>query len=243
MKAVILAGGKGTRLAPYTTVLPKPLMPVGGGMAILELLIRQLKSAGIVDLTLAVGYLAHLIEAVIGDGGKYGVGVKYSREDRPMGTAGPITPVIAEMGEDFLVMNGDLLTNIRFDRLVRHHRDTRADATIAVFRRRIDIDFGLIEMDDDGFMTGYREKPKLDHFVSMGLYVLKRDAVAPFLTPGSYLDMPDLVRQMASAGRRVACFREDCFWLDIGRHEDYEAANAILETRLDEFLPPESARG
>jgi NDP-sugar pyrophosphorylase family protein len=239
MKALILAGGKGSRLAPFTTVLPKPLMPVGGNMAILELLIRQLRAQGIVDLVLAIGYLGHLIQAVVGDGSKYGVSLLYSSEDTPLGTAGPLANIIDDLGERFLLMNGDLLTNLKIKRMISHHESSEADITVAAYRREILIDFGLLEMNEAGWLTGYREKPKLDHFVSMGLYVINRQAVLPYLNPGQYLDMPDLIKKVAGGGGKVACYIEDCFWLDIGRREDYEYANSILEKGLSDFLPGE----
>jgi NDP-sugar pyrophosphorylase family protein len=235
MKAVILAGGKGTRLAPYTTVLPKPLMPIAD-MPILALLLKQLKHHGVTDVILAIGYLGALIQAVIGDGHSYGLNVTYSTEEAPLGTAGPLHKIIDGLEGDFLVMNGDLLTTLNVGQFIQHHQGTGADITIATYRRDIKIDFGLIERDAESNFLGYIEKPTYQHHVSMGLYVIKADSVRNFLGGGEYLDMPNLILQSHAAGRFISCFSEDCFWLDIGRPDDYRLANEIYEQRPDAFL-------
>jgi NDP-mannose synthase len=181
MRAVILAGGKGQRLRPYTTVLPKPLMPIGD-MPILEVVLRQLKAAGVTRVTMAVGYLAELMQAFFGDGKRLGLQIDYSFEDRPLGTVGPLTliPSLAEE-TDFLMMNGDVLTTLNPRHLIERHRSAGADVTIATYRREVKIDFGVIETDTEHLLTGYVEKPRFDYRVSMGI------AAYPF--DGYWLDM------------------------------------------------------
>ena len=170
MRAVILAGGKGQRLRPYTTVLPKPLMPIGD-MPILEVVLRQLKAAGITRVTMAVGHLADLLQAFFGNGSRFGLAIDYSFEEKPLGTVGPLTLIDSLADErDFLVMNGDVLTTIDYSRLIARHRDAGADVTIATFRREVKIDFGVIEAGADDLLTGYVEKPRFDYRVSMGIY-------------------------------------------------------------------------
>ena len=223
-----MAGGKGTRLKPYTATFPKPLMPIGE-TPILELLLGQLKRAGVDEAILAVGHLRHLIEAFFGDGERFGLRVSYSFEDKPLGTAGPIAHAIERLGDRFVVTNGDLLTTLDMNVMMRDHADRGAAATIGTYRREITSDFGILEVDSAMRMTAYREKPRTSHLVSMGLYVLERAAVAPHLVPNTHLDMPDLLRAMAGSGAHVHCHVQECFWLDIGRPEDFATAQDLWE--------------
>ncbi|MDE2005911.1 MAG: nucleotidyltransferase family protein, partial [Rhodospirillales bacterium] len=158
MKALILAGGKGSRLYPFSATLPKPLMPLGE-MPILELLLRQLAAAGIDHAILAVNHMRHLIEAFFGDGSRFGLTIEYSLEDKPLGTAGPIGAALDRLGEDFVLANGDLLTTLDVGRMIAAHRKQGADATIGVFEREVKVEFGLIDVDEKMRMVGYREKP------------------------------------------------------------------------------------
>jgi len=168
MRAVILAGGKGQRLRPYTTVLPKPLMPIGD-MPILEVVLRQLKAAGVTRVTMAVGYLAELMQAFFGNGARLGLDIDYSFEEKPLGTVGPLTLIPSLRDEsEFLMMNGDVLTTIDYSKLIAHHRKAGADVTIATYKREVKIDFGVIETNADDLLTGYVEKPRFDYRVSMG---------------------------------------------------------------------------
>jgi len=231
MRAVILAGGKGRRLLPYTTVIPKPLMPVGG-RPILEVIIRQLKSNGFSRVTMAVGYLAELIEAYFGDGTKYGIRVDYSREDRPLGTIGSLS-LIEGLDETFMVMNGDVLTNLDYGELVAFHQKNGAAATIATCNREVNIDLGILELDGDLQIIDYIEKPTFKHHVSMGVYVFEPE-ILDLIEPEKYLDFPDLVLALIKAGRKVMAFPFDGYWLDIGRHEDYAQALEEFES-LEEF--------
>lgn len=237
MKAVIMAGGRGTRLGPYTALFPKPLMPLGEGMPVLELLLRQLRAAGVTEVILAVNHLHHLLRAFFGDGERLGVKITYSLEDEPLGTAGPLGAVLEEAGDRFFVTNGDLLTTLDFATMLKAHDAADADATVASFRREVKIDFGLLEADEAMRMTGYIEKPSYPHLVSMGCYMLRREAIRPFVAPGQYLDMPDLMLAMVAAGQHVHCHAPECRWLDIGRPDDYAAAQELFLTSREVFLP------
>jgi NDP-sugar pyrophosphorylase family protein len=237
MQALVLAGGKGTRLYPYTTVLPKPLMPVGD-YPILEILLRQLKQAGITEVILAVGYLSHLIEAFFQDGTRLGLKITYSLEEKPLGTAGPIALALDQLEQDFLILNGDLLTTMQFSHLIQHHQACQAAATIGLYRREVKIDFGVIDTDAQGCLTRYTEKPVYQFDVSMGVNVLNKQKIAPYLQPDTYLDIPDLMMQLARDGHPVHCYREPCYWLDIGRVDDYQVAiNKFVEDPA-QFIPP-----
>lgn len=234
MRAVILAGGKGTRLAPYTTILPKPLMPVGD-MPILEIVIRQLARSGFNDLTLAVGYLSELLMAYCGDGNKFGVAIDYSREEQPLGTAGPIA-LIPNLKETFLVMNGDLLTTIDYGAMLRYHHGRGALATIACYQRDVKIDLGVIEVDPDNWVSNYIEKPTYHYSVSMGIYLFE-PAILDYVPYNQRLDLPDLVIKLMRDGKKVNVFNFDGYWLDIGRHDDYENAIEVFAKNRGKFLP------
>jgi NDP-sugar pyrophosphorylase family protein len=234
MRAVILAGGKGTRLAPYTTVLPKPLMPIGE-MPILEIVIRQLERHGFNDLTLAVGYLAELLMAYCGDGSKFNVKLGYSREEQPLGTAGPIA-LVPNLNDTFLVMNGDLLTTIDYSAMLRYHRERGALATIACYQRDVKIDLGVIEVGTDNWVANYIEKPTYHYSVSMGIYLFE-PAILKYIALNKRLDLPELVMNLMKEGQRVNVFNFDGYWLDIGRHDDYERAIEEFSTHRNDFLP------
>ncbi|MFH1279822.1 MAG: sugar phosphate nucleotidyltransferase [Candidatus Eisenbacteria bacterium] len=234
MRAVVLAGGKGTRLAPYTTVFPKPLMPIDG-MPILEVVIRQLKAHGFDRITLAVGYLASLIEAYFGDGSRFGVAIDYSREEGPLGTAGPLRLVV-DLDETFLVMNGDLLTTLDFGKMLSFHRDRKCDATLGLFSREVKIDLGVIEADGEGNVREYIEKPTLNYDVSTGIYIME-PSVLGYIPPDGRFDLPDLVRALMQDRRKVMGYRFTGRWLDIGRHDDYAGAVEAFQEHRDKFLP------
>jgi len=238
MRAVILAGGKGQRLRPYTTVLPKPLMPIGD-MPILEVVLRQLKGAGVTRVTMAVGYLAELMQAFFGDGKRLGLQIDYSFEEKPLGTVGPLTLIPSLADEtDFIMMNGDVLTTIDYGQLIARHRASQADVTIATYRREVKIDFGVIETDADDLLSGYVEKPRFDYRVSMGIYCFQAQ-VLQRLKAGEHCDFPDLVKSLIAAGRKVASYPFEGYWLDMGRPDDYATAIEEFESRRDEFLPNE----
>ena len=234
VRAILLAGGRGTRLAPYTTVLPKPLMPVGE-MPILEILLRQLRRAGVRNVTLSVGYLASLLEAYFGNGERFGLAIEYSLEEKPLGTAGPLA-LLDGIDDTFLVMNGDLLTTLDVRDIVREHRGRGAIATLGLFPKEVEIDLGVIETDSDGRIVDYIEKPTLSYEVSVGMYAMQPE-VLKYVPRGEHLDLPDLIRRLTAEGRLVVGHRFTGYWLDIGRHEDYAAAVELLERERATFLP------
>lgn len=234
MKAIILAGGVGTRLRPYTTVLPKPLMPVGN-YPIAETLVRQLQHFGVREITFAVGYLHQLIEAYFGDGSSWGVNIKYLREDQPLGTAGPLAR-ITDFDEPLIVLNGDILTDLDFGRLYQAHIDSSADITIAAFDKRVKIDLGVLQANQNNLLTNYIEKPEYSFQVSMGIYVIS-PAVLQFIPPTDRFDFPDLVQTLLKVQHKVQVHPFNGIWLDIGRSEDYLNASEIFEQNLDRLLP------
>lgn len=232
--AILLAGGRGTRLGPYTAVLPKPLVPLGD-RPVLEILLRRLRRHGLKRLVICTGHLAELLQAYFGDGERFGVELHYSREPEPLGTAGPIR-LVEGLGDPFVVMNGDLLTTLDISAMLANHRDSGADATIAVYPREVLIDFGVLEVGDDGTLEQYREKPRYHFDVSMGVYVFRR-WVLELIGPGERLDIPQLVGRIKERGGRVVCYRSDCYWLDIGRPDDYARAQEEFERDRSVFLP------
>jgi NDP-mannose synthase len=234
-RAVILAGGRGSRLAPYTTVLPKPLLPVGD-RAILDVVVRQLGRSGFDELTIAVGHLAHLIAAVFGDGAGHDVKIEYHEERTPRGTAGPLA-TISGLDETFLMLNGDVLTTLDFRALVDFHRSAGNALTIATHRREVYVDYGVLHV-EDGRVVGYEEKPTLYYTVSMGVYALE-PSVRRFVPADRPFDLPDLVLALLDAGDRVGAYAYDGYWLDIGRHDDYEQAIAEFDELLPRLLPGE----
>jgi NDP-sugar pyrophosphorylase family protein len=222
MKAIILAGGKGTRLAPYTKILPKPLMPIGD-MPILEVLLLQMKRAGVTDVILTVGHLAELLRAFFQNGDRLGLRIEYSMEDQPLGTAGPLSLVADRLEDTFLVANGDVLTTLDLRQLVQAHRASGAIATIASHSRQVKVDLGVLQFEENDELTGYIEKPVYDFFVSMGIYVFE-PRVLQYIPHNQYLEFPDLVLKLIQHGERVKGYRFDGYWQDLGRADDYEQA-------------------
>jgi NDP-sugar pyrophosphorylase family protein len=236
MKAIVLAGGKGARLAPYTRILPKPLMPIGD-MPILEVLLRQMKRAGIEDIILTVGHLAQLLRTFFLDGSQWGMNICYSYEDKPLGTAGPLS-LIKDLDSTFLVTNGDVLTTLDLQELLAFHRSQGGIATIAVHRRQIKIDLGVVQWNGDNRISGYIEKPTYDYTVSMGIYVFE-PRVLEYIPYNLYLDFPDLVLKLIAAGEKVSGYRFDGYWMDLGRPDDYAQAAKDFASMQAQFLPEE----
>jgi NDP-mannose synthase len=234
MRAVILAGGKGTRLEPYTTILPKPLMPIGD-MPILEILLRQIKRAGINHAVLTVGHLASLLRAYFGDGAELGLDITYSLEQIPLGTAGPIA-LVKGLEKTFLVSNGDVLTTLDIKKLLAFHKRKGGIATIAAHCRQVKIDLGVIQMDGDERVSGYIEKPTSEYTVSMGVYVFE-PRVLDYIPVGQYLDFPDLILKLIANGEKVCGYAFDGYWMDIGRSDDYVQANKDFCNMKNQFLP------
>jgi NDP-mannose synthase len=237
MRAVILAGGKGTRLEPYTTILPKPLMPIGD-MPILEILLRQMKRAGINHAVLTVGHLASLLRAYFGNGKEWGLDITYSLEQIPLGTAGPIA-LVKGLEKTFLVSNGDVLTTLDIKKLLAFHKSKGGIATIAAHRRQVKIDLGVIQMDGDERVSGYIEKPTSEYTVSMGVYVFE-PRVLNYIPVGEYLDFPDLILKLIARGETVNGYTFDGYWMDLGRPDDYIQANEDFSNMKKQFLPEDS---
>ncbi|MCC5876920.1 MAG: nucleotidyltransferase family protein [Candidatus Sumerlaeia bacterium] len=219
--AVILAGGKGMRLRPYTTILPKPLLPVGD-RPILHRVIAMLADAGFRDLTISVGHLAELIMAFFGDGAKYGLNIKYAIEDQPLGTIGPLRH-IEGLGENFLVMNGDVLTDLDPNILWKSHMESGSLLTIATYQREECIDFGVLDRSEENRITAFREKPRIPYEVSMGVYVLNRGCL-DFVPEDRPFGFDELVLALLAAGAPVRGHLHRGKWLDLGRPGDYEKA-------------------
>jgi NDP-sugar pyrophosphorylase family protein len=221
MRAVIMAGGLGTRLAPYTTVLPKPLMPLCD-RPILDVILRQLAEAGIEHVTISVGHLGGILEAWVRHADDFGVPVDFMYESEPLGTAGALG-VLHNLEGSFLAMNGDILTTMDFAELAAHHRRDSAIATVAVTNRTVDIEYGVVRTDSDGALGALEEKPQLRYLVSMGVYAFDA-SITRHIQPGERIDFPDLLLRARSRGDRVGTFQFDGYWRDIGNRDDYELA-------------------
>ncbi len=234
MKAVILAGGKGTRLAPYTHILPKPMMPVGD-RSILEVILGQFSRAGISEVTLAVGHLASLMQSYFGDGSRFNLKINYAFEQFPLGTAGPLA-FIDGLNETFLVANGDILTLLDFNQLITFHKEQKAVCTIASHHRTHKVNLGVIEHAEGSYkVTGYIEKPTMNFLVSMGAYIFEPRAL-DFIPKGEYFDFPTLINTLLVANEQVACYPYDGYWRDLGNQDDYLAANEDFENMRSQFL-------
>lgn len=233
MRAVILAGGKGTRLRPYTTFIPKPLVPIGGEMPILELIIRQLVNEGFDHITIAVNHLSELIMAFFQDGKKWGIQIDYSIEDLPLGTIGPLS-LIEDLPENFLVMNGDILSDISYSTVLRNHITSNASVTVCSFKRKSKIDFGVLEINANSEITNFIEKPVYNFLVSMGIYALSKSVVQS-LEKGKSYGFDDLMLDGIRENKKYRSFVYEGFWLDIGRPEDYDYCNENYDTIKEKF--------
>lgn len=234
MLAVILAGGKGTRLKPFTMTIPKPLLPLGD-VPILDVILRQLRAHGFDRVVLTLGHMAPLFVAHFGDGAEYGMRIEYLRESEPLGTAGPLRQ-LNDAPEDFLVMNGDLLTDLSYSDLMETHRKNAAAGTISVAARQEKVDYGVIEFDANGVFEDYVEKPVIPYHVSMGINVLSTRALR-HIPPSGKFDMPDLMLALHRAGERVHCRRTECYWQDMGRFDDYTRASEDFVANPKRYLP------
>ena len=228
MHAVVLAGGRGVRLRPYTTRLPKPLVPIGDDYSILEIVLNQLAQKGFSGVTLAIGHLGHLIRSFVGDGSRYGLEVDYATEDEPLGTMGPILNVLDRLPEHFIVMNGDVLTDLDYGDLLMHHVRSCAPLTVATYQRHVKIDFGVLSTADHRIVR-FTEKPTYDYEVSMGVYGLSRSTLQHYL-PGAPLGFDDLVLDLLRTDDLPRQYSFDGYWLDIGRPDDYDRANVEFDT-------------
>jgi NDP-sugar pyrophosphorylase family protein len=241
MRAVILAGGRGSRLAPFTSVIPKPLLPVGD-TPILEIIIRQLAAAGFDHITLTLGYMSTYFHAFLAQHRSLRrlARIDCIEEEKPTGTAGSLASVPG-LRDSFLVMNGDILTTLDYGALMAHHHAEQSLLTIARHSKDVKLDLGVIHTDAAGQVTDYVEKPTLSYGVSMGIYAYSEEVLA-FIEPGEYLDFPSLVLRLLAAEKKVATYHSTARWLDLGRIEDFERAAAIFAEARAEFLPASPRR-
>ncbi|MBK9501183.1 MAG: NTP transferase domain-containing protein [Leptospiraceae bacterium] len=232
-RAIILAGGKGTRLRPYTTVLPKPLMPIGD-YPILEVIVRQLAQSGFSHITMAVNHQAHLIKAFFQDGQQWNIKIDYSLEDIPLGTMGPLK-LLENLPENFLVMNGDVLTDLNFATFFDNHLKTSSIFTIASMLREQVIDYGVLDKDENNFLIGFREKPRQLFDVSMGVYILNK-AVLDFVPVNTVFGFDTLMIKFLKENKQVSIHSHSGYWMDIGRPDDYEKAIDEFEAMKNRFF-------
>jgi NDP-mannose synthase len=233
MQAVIMAGGRGTRLAPYTTVLPKPLMPLSD-RPIIDVILRQLVRGDVDAVKISVGHLGGLIESWIRHEANYGVPISFHYEEELLGTAGALGNIEPPDGT-FLAMNGDILTTLSFGDLVHHHSRAGAIATMAVKERTVPVEYGVVHADESGLVERLEEKPKLRYPVSMGVYAFE-PAIREYIRPGERIDFPDLLLRVIDAGNEVATYRFDGYWRDIGNRDDYEAAINDYASDAERFI-------
>ena len=225
MKAVIQAGGKGTRLRPYTLVLPKPLMPVGN-LPVIELLLKWLRRNGIREVFVTTGYLGHLLKALCGDGAQWDMLIRYSDEPEPLGTVGALNLVRDSLDERFLVLNGDLLTDLNLRAFLEYHRGHGDALTVGVTEKSVNVDLGVIES-NDGIVSGFREKPTFSYQVSMGIYCMEPE-VLELIPKGVPFGFDDLMYRMLDEGKPVRVFRHEGLWVDVGRPEDFRKAQELF---------------
>ena len=232
-RAIILAGGKGTRLRPYTIALPKPLMPVGD-YPILEVVIRQLSDSGFDHITITVNHQAELIKTFFGDGSKWNVKIDYSIEDIPLGTMGPLK-LIKNLPKNFLVMNGDILTDLDYSSLYEKHQLENSLFTISSYLRSHKVDYGVLKKDNRNILTGFNEKPEKHYEVSMGIYMINKKVVK-YIPEGKEFGFDDLMLRMINKNEPVKIHSYNGYWLDIGRPDDYIQAIEEFANMKSKFL-------
>ena len=233
MDAFILAGGLGSRLRPYTTVLPKPLMPLGEE-PILDIILRQLVKNGFGSITLSTGYLATLIEAFIEAKAYENIEIEFVKEESPLGTAGPLR-LLENVASPFVMLNGDILADFDFRLFLETHKKSGNIITVGVFERVDAIPLGVLDLNADGTISKYREKPKIKNFVSMGVYALSPE-IMNYVPSIARFDMPELITSLIGAGEKVGSYLHNGFWLDIGNHEDYARAQDNVEKHLEDIF-------
>lgn len=235
MHAVILAGGKGVRLRPYTTALPKPLVPLGEHHVILDVILQQLAAQGFTSVTLAINHLGRLIRAFVGDGAHWGLQVSYQEETKPLSTVGPLFHFRDTLPEHFLVVNGDILTALPFDDLLGSHISSGAPVTVATYATESRCEFGVLDI-LNGSICGFREKPVTVHNVSMGVYAMSRSAIDAY-PAGMACGVDQLILDLIHAGRLPKSYPYSGLWMDIGRPEDYDRANEGFANLLSTLMP------
>lgn len=225
VRAVILAGGKGSRLQPYTLVLPKPLMPVGD-VPVIESLLKWVRRNGMRDVSITIGYLGHLIKALCGNGHQWDMNITYSEEPEPLGTVGPLGSLSDKLRSTFLVLNGDLVTDLDLRKFVKFHKKNKGILTVAVKKKSVKIDLGVLES-EGGVVTEFREKPQIQFNVSMGIYCMEPE-ILKHIPDGLYFGFDDLMHTLLEAGEAIHVFGHEGLWMDIGREEDFLEAQKIL---------------
>ncbi len=233
-RAVILAGGKGTRLRPYTVVLPKPLMPIGD-YPILEVIIRQLKEHDFTHITMAVNHQAEIIKAFFGDGSKWGIKIDYSLEKKALSTMAPLR-LIKDLPDDFLVMNGDILTDLDFGKFYKNHIQNNNIFTISSYKRVIKSEFGVLDVDNLNTLTGFREKPVSVYDVSMGIYMVSKKTVE-HIPEDTFYGFDHLMLDLMKNNKKPKVQKFDGYWLDIGRPDDYLQAIEEFDEMRAKFIP------
>jgi NDP-mannose synthase len=227
-RAILLAGGKGTRLKPYTISLPKPLVPVGG-MPVVEIIIKQLAKQGFGHITITVNHMADIIKAFCGDGAKWGVKIDYIIEDKPLSTMGPLK-LINDLPVNFLVMNGDVISDIDLCKFYEDHAGQNSLFTIAAYNRVQKVDYGVLDVENNK-LEGFQEKPSLNYKVSMGIYMVNRSVVS-LIPENTFFGFDHLMYEMIKNNKPVDVNIHEGYWLDIGRPDDYEQAVNDLEEGL-----------
>lgn len=224
--AVVLAGGKGTRLMPATDETPKALMPVGG-QPVVEILLKQMQRTGVKSIRMAVNHLAEKIESALGDGSKLGLQISYSHEEKPLSTVAPLK-LIRNLPEHFIVANADIITDLNFENLFKQHLKSKAALTIAAYQRHSQADYGVLSVDENGQVVGFNEKPVFNFVVSMGIYVFSKK-ILNFVPAKRAYGFDSLMYELLDKGAAVSSYPYDGYWLDIGRHDDYDRANNDVE--------------
>lgn len=223
MRAIILAGGQGVRLRPYTSLLPKPLVPIGNEFSVLEIIMKQLKNYGFNHVTISLNHMAHLIQAFLGDSSKWGLEIDYSIEDTPLSTIGPLT-LIDNLPENFLVMNGDILCDLNYQEFYDHHVKHGNLVTVSTYKRKVKVDYGVIQRNDNNEIVGFLEKPEYSYEVSMGIYCINK-SVVDGLKKNTKYGFDDLMLDGIKNSRNYVAKPYDGFWLDLGRPDDYDYCN------------------
>ena len=221
MQAVILAGGNGVRLYPYTSVIPKPLLPLDD-MPIIEIIVKQLVHHGFTRISIASGYLGELIKTYLGNGSKYGVQIDYSIESKPLGTIAPLT-LLNNLDSTILVIHADLLTTLDFKTLLEFHKEKQAAATVGMICKSIKSDYGVIDTNGDDLLEKIREKPEFKMYVNMGIYIIET-RILDYLPKKQPQNFPEFINFLIESGEKVAGYRFNGYWLDIGQHCDYDRA-------------------
>lgn len=233
MRAIVLAGGLGTRLRPYTTLIPKPLVPLGGKTSILEVILKQLRSCGFTDVTLAVNHYSNLIMAYFGNGERLGLNIDYSLEEKALSTIGPLT-LVDDLPENFLVMNGDILCDLDYGQFLRDHCANNADVSVSVYKRETKIDFGVLKYGADMVLREFIEKPTYNFDVSMGIYCLSKQVVHE-LPVGEPYGFDNLMIDGIAKKTNIRIAPFNGYWLDIGRPDDYEYADTNFDVLTEKL--------